>query len=56
VLKNEYVRNGKNQMIGRKTTGFSNGDTVARDANGNMLGRASSKLGLREIQQAASRV
>jgi hypothetical protein len=46
VLKNEYVRNGKNQIIGRKTTGFSNGDTVARDANGNILGRANSKFGI----------
>jgi hypothetical protein len=45
VLKNEYVRNGKNQITGRKTTGFSNVDTVARDVNGNTLGRANSKLG-----------
>jgi hypothetical protein len=29
-----------------KTTGFWNGDTVARDANGNTLGRANSKLGI----------
>jgi hypothetical protein len=29
VLKNEYVRSGKNQIIGRKTIGFSNGDIVA---------------------------
>jgi hypothetical protein len=46
VLKNEYVRNGKNQIIGRKTTGFTNGDIVARDVNGNTLGRANSKLGI----------
>jgi hypothetical protein len=46
VLKNEYVRNGKNQIIGRQTTGSSNGDTVARDANGNILGRANSKFGI----------
>ena len=44
MLKKEYVRNGKNQIIGKKTTGFLNGDTVARDANGKILRRANSKF------------
>lgn len=37
MLKHEYVRGNKNQIIGRKTTGFSNGDTIARDADGKVL-------------------
>ena len=45
-MKSEYVRNGKNQIIGRKTTGFSNDDTVVRDTSGKMSGRANSKLGI----------
>ena len=44
MLKHEYVRGNKNQIIGRKTTGFSNGDTIARDADGKVLGRANSKF------------
>jgi hypothetical protein len=48
MLKVEYVRNGKNQIIGSKTSGFSNGDTVARDRDGQILGRSSSKFDNRE--------
>jgi hypothetical protein len=29
MLKVEYVRNEKNQIIGSNTSGFANGDTVA---------------------------
>jgi hypothetical protein len=45
MLKVEYVRDGKNKIIGTKTSGFSNGDTVARDSSGNVLGRSSNKFG-----------
>ncbi len=42
MLKVEYVRNGKGQIIGNKTSGFANGDTVARDRDGNILGHSNS--------------
>ena len=42
MLKVEYVRDGKNQIMGAKTTGFENGDEVARDRDGRVLGRSSS--------------
>jgi hypothetical protein len=42
MLKVDYVRNGKNQIVGTKTSGFANGDTVARDSNGKILGHANS--------------
>jgi hypothetical protein len=45
MLKVEYVRDGKNKIIGTKTSGFSNGDTVARDSSGKVLGRSSNKFG-----------
>jgi hypothetical protein len=38
----EHIRNGKNQIIGSKTSGFANGDTVARDRDGNILGHSNS--------------
>ena len=44
MLKNEYIRDGKNQIIGSKTSGFENGDTVARDRDGRILGHSSSKF------------
>ena len=40
MLKVEYIRNGKNQLIGSKTTGFANGDKVARDRGGKILGHS----------------
>jgi len=45
LLRVEYVRNGKNQIIGSKTSGFANGDTVARDRDGRILGHSNSKFG-----------
>lgn len=45
MLKIEYVRNGKNQLIGTKTSGFDNGDAVARDRDGTILGHSNSKFG-----------
>ena len=45
MLKVEYVRDGKNKIIGSKTSGFSNGDTIARNSSGKILGRSSNKFG-----------
>ena len=45
MLKVEHVRNGKNQIIGTKTNGFANGDTVARNRDGKILGHSNSKFG-----------
>lgn len=42
VLKTEFVRDGKNQIIGSITSGFDNGDTIARDRSGHILGHANS--------------
>jgi len=44
MLKIEYVRDGKNQIVGSKTTGFANGDTVARDRDGRILGHSNNKF------------
>ena len=42
MLKTEYVRDGKYQIIGKKTSGLAAGGTVAHDAHGKILeiGRA----------------
>jgi hypothetical protein len=40
MLKTEYIRDSKNQLIGTKTTGYASGDTIARDPSGKLLGRA----------------
>jgi hypothetical protein len=45
MLKVEYIRNGKNQIIGSKTTGFANGDKVARDRGGKILGHSNDTFG-----------
>jgi hypothetical protein len=45
MLKVESVRNGKNQIIGTKTSGFANGDTVARDRDVKILGHSNDKFG-----------
>lgn len=44
MLKTEYVRDGKNKIIGSKTTNSTNGDTVARDRDGKILGHSNSKF------------
>jgi hypothetical protein len=41
MLKTEWLRDGKNQIIGNITSRFANGDVVARDRDGKLLGRAS---------------
>jgi hypothetical protein len=42
VLKTKYIRDGKNQIIGSITSGFDNGDDVARDRAGHILGHSNS--------------
>jgi hypothetical protein len=42
MLKTEYIRDGKNQIMGGLTSGFANGDTIARDRGGKILGHANS--------------
>jgi hypothetical protein len=44
MLKVEYVRDGKNQIVGSKTTGFASGDSVARDRDGRILGHSSERF------------
>jgi hypothetical protein len=44
MLKTEYVHDGKNQLIGSKTTGFTNGDVTARDRDGKSLGHSNSEF------------
>lgn len=41
MLKVQWVRDGKNQIIGNITSGFIDGDAVVRDHDGKLLGRAS---------------
>jgi hypothetical protein len=45
MLKTEYVRDGKNKIIGCITTGFGSGETVARDTDGRILGHSNCKFG-----------
>jgi hypothetical protein len=52
MLKIEYVRDGKNQIIGSKTSGFGNGDTVARDRDGKILGHSTSTSAMRGTRLA----
>jgi hypothetical protein len=44
MLKTTFIRDGHNQLLGTKTSGFSNGDTVARDRDGKILGHSSSRF------------
>lgn len=43
MLKKTYIRNGKGLIIASETSGFGNGETVVRDHEGKILGRASSR-------------
>ena len=40
MLTTKYIRDGKNQIIGTTSSTSSNGDTIVRDRNGKILGRA----------------
>lgn len=41
MFKTQFLRDGQNQIIGNETH-FENGDVVARDRDGKILGRANS--------------
>ena len=41
MLKTSYIRDGQNRIIGNTTSGFANGDVVARDRSGKILGHSS---------------
>jgi hypothetical protein len=43
-LKKEYVRDGKNRLIGSVTSGFAGDSNVVRDDRGKLLGRTSGQL------------
>jgi hypothetical protein len=45
MLKTEYVRDGKYQIIGKKTSGLAAGGTVTHDSQGKILGRSSELFG-----------
>jgi len=44
VLKIQYLRDGKNQIIGTTTSGFADGTAVARDRDNRILGRSSDRF------------
>jgi hypothetical protein len=43
-LSKLFVRDGKQQIIGSVTTGFSDSSCVVRDNSGNILGRTSERF------------
>jgi hypothetical protein len=46
MLKKEYVRNGKNQVVGSITSGFTGSyETVVRDADNAVIGTTSERFG-----------
>lgn len=44
ALKKEYIRNGRNQIIGSVTSGFSDESEEVRDEDGDILGRTSGRF------------
>lgn len=44
MLTTEYIRDGKNQILGSITSGFANSDTIARDRSGRILGHANTRF------------
>jgi YD repeat-containing protein len=46
MLSKEYLRDGTNQIIGSETSGFTNDETVARDAQGQIIGRSNDKYAI----------
>ncbi len=44
MLKKEYVRDGKNRVIGSVTSGFSDGSAVIRDDQNQFAGRTSDRF------------
>ena len=43
-LKKDYIRDGKRQIIGSVTTGFSDTSSVVRDENNEITGRTSERF------------
>ena len=44
MLKKNYVRDGKNRIIGSVTSGYSDSSEVIRDEHEQILGRASERF------------
>jgi len=44
MLTTRYMRDGKNQVEGSITSGFANGDVVARDRSGRIVGHANTRF------------
>lgn len=44
MFRTTFVRDGKNQIIGTKTSNDSNGLTVARDRDGRILGQSNERF------------
>jgi hypothetical protein len=44
MLKKEYVRDGKNRIIGSVTSGFADESTVVRDEHEHIVGRTSDRF------------
>jgi hypothetical protein len=42
MLKIEYIRDGKNQIIANNTSGIANSETVVRNRSGRVLGHSNS--------------
>jgi hypothetical protein len=43
-LEKKYVRNGRNQLIGSVTSGYSDSTDVARDEKGKLLGKSNQRF------------
>jgi hypothetical protein len=46
MLKTECLRNGRKEIIGKKTSGLAAGGTIPRDSHGKILGRLSELFGI----------
>jgi len=43
-LEKKYIRNGRNQLVGSVTSGYSDTTEFARDAQGKLLGKTNSRM------------
>lgn len=43
-LEKKYIRNGRNQLVGSVTSGYSDSTEVARDTQGKLLGKTNRKF------------
>ena len=43
-LEKKYIRNGRNQLVGSVTSGYSDTTEVARDSQGKLLGKTNRKF------------